>query len=553
LRVAFLCFCFLFSAGCEAPAALGAPCTRASECGAALVCRLGRCRSECALNRDCPIEARCLLDAEGNGSCSVPTDVCSASTCEGTLLCVEGACVSGCDPADAVCPADARCIPIPGTSGGICDATRAGADAGRDAEPADAGMPDATPDDAGCGASSCGEATAIAIGLGDHYTSSPCAVRRGGDVWCWGSNPLGDGDPTRPDCAGDAECSPTPVRVLELDSATEVTQPIEGATEIVAVDTATCAVVAGGGLRCWGLTGNSQIPVSMIGVSVAQRGIDAMLRPLAGITSISLGRYTGFALVGSSWLGWGQGTYGVLNEATPRGHLPEPLAMLDGMTRVSGGNDYACGLRGAAVSCWGINAHGELGHVPVGIDPATSEFYFDPMPAEIALPTSVVPVAVASGLDTACALDDGGHAWCWGSDGHGALGNFAPASAACGCEVTPVQVDLPLGVTLDTLVSAPMDALTCGLSHGDGLVYCWGRSDGGEAGLLHDVVAPEAPIAMEEGGALHAMAVAVGSGGGCAIDLAGDVWCWGRNENGRLGIGTTDVLPHPTATRVLFP
>lgn len=543
----------VLAVGCESAAAVGAPCTRASECAAPLVCELGRCRSECRLNRDCPIEARCLLDGDGNGSCSVATDVCSASTCEGTLLCVDGSCVSGCDPSAAVCPADARCVPIPGTSGGVCDATRNDPDAGvPDAEAGDAG--DAEAPDASCGVGSCGEATAIAIGLGDMYTASPCVVRRGGEVWCWGSNVLGDGDPPRPDCLSSAECSPVPVRVLELDAPTGTTRPLTGARAIAAVDGATCVIVDGGGLRCWGRTGNDQIPVALIDQYVAQRGIDAMSRPLAGITALSLGRYTGFALVGSTWITWGQGRYGALATPALAGHAPMPEPALDGLSAVSGGNDFACGVRAAGtVVCWGINAHGELGRTPVGIDPATSEFYFDTALQDIALPTSATAVSIASGLDTACALDSDGHAWCWGSDGHGALGNFAPSTAPCNCDVTPVQVDLPAGVTLQAIVSAPMAALTCGVTRGDALVYCWGASEGGEAGTAMDVMAPEVPIQRQGGGALRAAAVAVGAGGGCAIDLGGDVWCWGRNENGRLGLGTTDGEAHPTASRVVFP
>ena len=56
---------------------------------------------------------------------------------------------------------------------------------------------------------------------------------------------------------------------------------------------------------------------------------------------------------------------------------------------------------------------------------------------------------------------------------------------------------------------------------------------------------------LAERGFAGDVAVTVGEGFSCAI-VAGDVYCWGRNENGQLGRGAPgnrDVVP----ARVAFP
>ncbi|MBC7767877.1 MAG: hypothetical protein H7124_03750 [Phycisphaerales bacterium] len=75
---------------------MGLACTRDSECTSPLVCRSGRCRSECAENRDCGVGRHCTVNPVGIGRCEVdqpsgplPPD---AAYCVSARDCTSGAC-----------------------------------------------------------------------------------------------------------------------------------------------------------------------------------------------------------------------------------------------------------------------------------------------------------------------------------------------------------------------------------------------------------------------------------------------------------------------------
>ncbi len=121
--------------GCESGASIGAICTRASECASPLVCRIGRCRTECVEARDCPAGQVCLLNADRLGACELPAiDVCSVS-CDPPLRCASGHCRVEC-MTDRDCPGGHVC------TGSACQR----ADSVIDAGPVDAASEDAGSD-----------------------------------------------------------------------------------------------------------------------------------------------------------------------------------------------------------------------------------------------------------------------------------------------------------------------------------------------------------------------------------------------------------------------
>jgi len=93
-----------------------------------------------------------------------------------------------------------------------------------------------------------GVADATEVSSGVHVT---CAVRRTGELVCWGINDngeLGDGVTRHGDGCGGRDCSPVPVRVQSLNDVTHVAPG--GAHN--------CAIGRNGTVRCWGVGTDGQ-------------------------------------------------------------------------------------------------------------------------------------------------------------------------------------------------------------------------------------------------------------------------------------------------------
>jgi len=145
------------------------------------------------------------------------------------------------------------------------------------------------------------------------------------------------------------------------------------------------------------------------------------------------------------------------------------------------------------------------------------------------------PEASASGACVACKTARCGdgvihreHEQC--DDANQVSGDGCSAS----CRVEPVALALGGGTT-------------CALS-ATGLVKCWGRNDSGVLGLgdtqsRGDVKSqvPSKLPAIDLGTARTAIAISVsGADSACALLDHGEVKCWGNNQFGQLGTGTTD-------------
>jgi hypothetical protein len=82
-----------------------------------------------------------------------------------------------------------------------------------------------------------------------------------------------------------------------------------------------------------------------------------------------------------------------------------------------------------------------------------------------------------------------------------------------------------------------------------GDLWVWGRRDGRVVGDTAGCPAPSAtfqtlPVRMPNPLGAHLTRVAIDDRSGLAIDDQGDLWGWGDNLNGQLGLGTFDGCPH---------
>ena len=142
------------------------------------------------------------------------------------------------------------------------------------------------------------------------------------------------------------------------------------------------------------------------------------------------------------------------------------------------------------------------------------------------------------------AVGSDGNAYAWGDNGYGQLGN---GSATTTKQKTPVPVKKPAGVSDDFTYVQVSTGYRHSLALGsDGYVYAWGdntyaqlgnNTSGGYSVVPVRVCDPSTHSNVNTG--LKAIQVDAGGEHSLAVDKEGNVWAWGRNENGQLGNGTS--------------
>ncbi len=201
---------------------------------------------------------------------------------------------------------------------------------------------------------------------------------------------------------------------------------------------------------------------------------------------------------------------------------------------ISAGSNHACAITPQHVAyCWGRNAEGQLGNPSV-----TSAC------SDAGVPCSTKPVRVEGGLtfnvisaghNFTCGVTTVGTAYCWGAGAQGQLGTGSQASAG-----RPERVSIEY-VTFQTISAGYSHA--CALSTG-GQAYCWGSNAGGRLGMGASLsggrVAP-GPVA----GGLTFRSISAGYYHTCGVTRSGAVYCWGRNEQGETGNGSTTAHGAP--------
>lgn len=208
-------------------------------------------------------------------------------------------------------------------------------------------------------------------------------------------------------------------------------------------------------------------------------------------------------------------------------NAPQTAALSVSQTRISAGASHTCVLSDTSeLSCWGSNVDGQLG------DGTTQDRHA----AVVVLGVSGA-TAVSAGSYHGCALLQSEEVSCWGWNSFGQTG-------------TEAGLALRRASTVDGLMHVRAIASggyhSCALST-DGSGRCWGQNDVGQLGdggeLDHSM--PAAVFALPASSQIVA-----GGRHGCALVKDGfhdgTVQCWGSNDAGELGDGTTERRPIPT-------
>ena len=206
----------------------------------------------------------------------------------------------------------------------------------------------------------------------------------------------------------------------------------------------------------------------------------------------------------------------------------------------SGEKGSTCALVDGAVYCWGDNTTKRLG---LPVDQAL-------VPTRVTGLPTIVQLASTGTSSHVVALDDTGKVWCWGADDSG----------ECGPPRAP-NVPLPrlitdaAGTPIASVVQVAASSNSSCLRTAGGPILCLGGNSLGQLGRggTSSTDATAQPI-VATGWSGHAIDLACASNACCLVDDARQVVCWGNNQFGQLGIGSTDPsngTPTPTKLPVL--
>ena len=238
------------------------------------------------------------------------------------------------------------------------------------------------------------------------------------------------------------------------------------------------------------------------------------------------------------------------------------------ITHLSLSNVSSCALTSTgAMKCWGSNAYGQIGTLasnqqktPIDVPGFTNNISAIAVGDSrmCALTTagevkcigngvadsnnpgiSAGAISISSGYANSCALMSYGGVKCWGDNWTGQLGSGTWDNTSPAVNVK----GLTSGVT----------AITSGIMHScallsSGSVKCWGANNYGQLG--DGTTSNRNEPAQVSGLTSGVVSISGGYEHTCAVLTNGEAKCWGRNGYGELGDGTTTHKNVPTSVKV---
>ena len=362
------------------------------------------------------------------------------------------------------------------------------------------------------------------------------ALKNDGTVWAWGYGiygQLGDGD------SGPGTNKSTPAQVKDVTGDGHLT----GVTAIAAGGNHSFALI-GDELRTWGSNYEGQLGDGCILMS----NTPVRVVGLTGtVTAISIGfRHSLIVMDGEVWA-WGRNEYGQLgNGVSGSGWYgtdqatPVRVVGLTDVIAVAAGDEHSLALKSdGTVWAWGNNNIGQLGDGTPSKEKST--------PVQVVGLSDVI--AIAAGNGHSIALTEDGNVWVWGLNNSGQLGDGTTNNRS-----TPVQV---LKDTDSTVGAGPylegVTAIAAGAIHSmalkdDETVWVWGYNSwglGDGTTMMRNI-----PVQVLKGESTSTndylegvTAIATGDGHSVALTKDGNVWAWGDNQHGQLGVGNYSNSP----------
>ncbi len=389
------------------------------------------------------------------------------------------------------------------------------------------------------------DATAVIVSGGEFHT---LVLTESGSVWAAGNNEYGQ-------LGINHNCNEWTLAQVLKGAQSSSTNYLQGISDIDAgwMHSLACG---SGNVWAWGSDGSGQLgngsgsgdsstPVKVLD---GEKGTQSKF--LEGITNVSAGRSGDHSLARDSsgyvW-SWGGNSCGKLgnNSTTPQQepvqvHGVENSGVLSNIIAISAGEHHSITLDNTGyVYTFGNNDKGQLGinstaeqHVPVQVHGVNNSGVLSNI------------IAISAGWNHSMALNSTGYVYTWGNNSSssnspygGRLGDYSTTD-----RLTPVQVH---GVNNSGNLSNII-AISAGEGHsmaldGNGNVYCWGDNHYGQLGINTSTTSSTTPVKVvgPEGTGYLSNIVDISAGYWHSIAVASDgtIYTWGKGEEGSLCYG----------------
>jgi len=264
--------------------------------------------------------------------------------------------------------------------------------------------------------------------------------------------------------------------------------------------------------------------INASGESVSSDLVTATPGPLKAL-SVGGGHACAVDAMGKLWC-WGSNADGEIGDL-PLSFTatPTPTNALKEWKTVAAGNRHACAIGSdESIVCWGSSLAGPItiAEGAASASPSLQQQWR----------------SLSAGDQQSCAVRGDGSMWCW-----------AVASSSNGSPELPTRI----GFSSDWLDVEMGGDFYCARKQ-DLSLWCWGGNGTGQLGI-GDNLSRRTPAMVDS--PLRWVKVSVagqgtvgGSGHACAIDSDAKLWCWGDNSRGALGDTSNDAhsAPVPIAT-----
>jgi alpha-tubulin suppressor-like RCC1 family protein len=208
----------------------------------------------------------------------------------------------------------------------------------------------------------------------------------------------------------------------------------------------------------------------------------------------------------------------------------------NGISELSVGYRHTCVIKAGNVWCWGLDLQGQLGNDDLRVN----EIY--PVIVKKANGTDLADIAhISNGGGHTCALTTSGEMWCWGYNTSGQIGDGTTGAVIAGQQAgrsRAVQVLKSAGVPLTGVSDMVAGSYhTCAIISGE--AWCWGLNDKGQLGdgTTTNRLYPVKVILTNGSTLANVSSISAGTGHTCAV-ANNKALCWGDNSAGQLGDNT---------------